>query len=186
MLESPVEGSPMDEDEDIAEPAVPDEAELDERQGEIVQAVDRVVEGEDVRAVLGALLARFPEEARDAVIARFRRRIEELNQEYARRRAEEERRRARGTIIDGELFNLASAVLLMATGTYEGVAGLLRQRPDLETQVADVGRELLSHGMKPDMKMVRRLQEIYARAIREQREREAREREAGPDTRPAG
>ncbi|MES1243932.1 MAG: hypothetical protein ABUT39_20180 [Acidobacteriota bacterium] len=99
--------------------------------------------------------------------------------------APEERRRAKGIVRDGVLFNLASAVLLMATGTYESISGLLRERSDLESQVAGVGRQLLSQGMKPDMNMVRRLQEIYARAI-QQREREAREREAGPEARPTG
>lgn len=168
------------EQEESAPPAC-DEAELDRRQGEIVHAVDRVVGGEDVRVVLEGLLSQFPTGCRDAVIGRFRLRVEELNQEYTRLRAEEERRRARGIVRDGVLFNMASAVLLMATGTYESISGLLRQKPDLEGQVAGAGREFLSQGMKPDMGMVRRLQEIYTRAIQEQREREAREREAVPE-----
>jgi len=152
-----------------------DDRHLDARQTEIEASVDRVVDGADVRATLEALLATFSDSDRDAVIGRFRRHIQRLNEEYARRRQEQARRERSGRIIDGVLFNPASAVLLMATGTYEKIAAVLRAEPELERETRAIGMSLLDAGVKPDMQMVQRLQEIYARAIQKQREAEQQE-----------
>ncbi len=53
---------------------------------EVVQAVDRVVEGADVRQILEALIGQFPDDWRDAIILLFRHRIDALNREYARQK----------------------------------------------------------------------------------------------------
>lgn len=159
------------------------EAELDKRRSEINQAVDQVVEGKDVRTTLETLLQGFPEDYRDAVIARFRLRIEELNEEYARRRAEEERHRQAGVILDGELFNMVGTVLLMSTGSYESIEGVLHKKPDVAAQVEGLGSLLLGKGVTPDMQLVHRLRELYNRFLQEQKEREAKEKshEAGTE-----
>lgn len=153
-------------------------AALDAVHRAVAEGVDQVVDGADVRAVLQGLLDRFATYDRDTIIGYFRRRIEELNQEFARRRAEEERKRAAGVDIDGVRFNMVAAVLLMATGTYERIDEVVRLQPELGGRLAGLGCDLLGRDVKPDMQMVARLQQIYAAAVQQQREREEQERKS--------
>jgi hypothetical protein len=153
------------------------DAELDKRQAEIHAAVDRMVAGADVQAVMADLIAAFPDDYRDSVISRVRGRLQVLNEEYSRRRLEQERRAKLGAIIDGELFNLSAAVLLMNPGAYESITDKLRRKPVLEARVLEIGDTLLRHKAKPDMQMVKRLKKIYQRALELQKQRALHDRE---------
>ncbi len=75
-------------------------------------------------------------------------------------------------------FNLASAVLMMATGSYESISQRIGGQPEMGDELTVLGRQLLESGLVPDLKMLAKLQLIYARAIQAQREREERERQA--------
>lgn len=139
-------------------------------------AVAAIVAEADVRETLEALIACFDSGMRDALIARVRQVIEERNAEYTRRR-----RAMEGRTIDGVILNCAGAVLMMGMGTYELIAAAFDGQPRLQGLATACGTRLLQAGVSPDMMMLKRLQEIYARAIRSQREASSGASAASPN-----
>jgi hypothetical protein len=119
-------------------------------------------------AALEELLAKIPEPLWPSVRRRFFFEAGIIAEKKTKRALQT----PRDTVSTGVVFDMAAAILLMASGTYESIRDLIRSRLDLEAQVKQEGAIMLHHGVTPDMKMVEKLQRIILQAQKEQRERE--------------
>ena len=117
-------------------------------------------------AALEELLAKIPEPLRPAARRRFLYEVGVIADR--KKQAAAQPPEPRGTVI----FDMAAAILLMATGTYEKIRDLIRSRPDLKAQVKQLGAIILRRGVTPDMKMVERLQRIILQAQEAEREKQ--------------
>lgn len=111
---------------------------------------------------LWQLLAALPEPIHEAALRRFRYEIGLIEN---KRRATP--RRA-GLLVKNQIFDMAGAVLLMASGTYEKIRDLARQQPALRNELQSLGHTILQHGTVPDMAMLAKLQAILLKAQQEQ------------------
>jgi hypothetical protein len=160
------QGSVPDSVQDMEVLAAETESLLPYKQVIVKALIAVAAEEKQEGAALEELLLEIPEPLWPAVRRRYFYEIGVI----AEKKKERAAYRPSGIVITGVLFDLAAAILLMATGTYEMIHDFLRDRLELQTQIKEMGATMLRHGVTPDMKMVEKLQRIILQAQQKERE----------------
>lgn len=141
---------------------------------ELEQAIKRVEAGESVEQVLSSIIGTIPPQARAAFTRRLK--FSEQKDKVKTSLPQIQQEEAQVITRPRRKFSLASAALLMATGTFDKIRNLLLKRPDIAMRIQEIGQRMVTRGVEADLVLLERLETVRAQAVErmQQQQQQAR------------